>query len=298
VHTIWDDPEGSDIILFSECHLIADWQLKAIVDSSLVRQCHQRCYVYDERDRPWCALPGVFVSMPKSSFRLEFQRACGYYCVDEPFTRLGLTKPPDDEPDLLMSLAATRSHPCRNPLFSLVHPRAVIEEPAGFVFYDPSSPGFSERRSRFAELLYRSNFVLCPRGKGTSSIRLYETMAAGRVPVIIADDWVAPVGPAWDTFAIRWPEGNADSLISHLEALEPDAERMGAAARRAFVEFFAPDVSFHRIAEALGELHAANAARSFPRKGLRGRVYWESRLAVGAGRARARLGAVKNSLKR
>ena len=32
--------------------------------------------------------------------------------------------------------------------------------------------------------MFRSKFFLCPRGTGTSSIRLYETLSAGRVPVI------------------------------------------------------------------------------------------------------------------
>jgi hypothetical protein len=298
VHAISDDPEAADIILFLECHLIHDWRLRAILESPLVRRFREKCYVYDERDRPWCALPGIFVSMPRRHFRPEYQRAWGYYLIEEPFTRLGLAQAPAGEPDLLASLVATRTHRSRNALFGLAHERAVIEEVSGFVFFDPSSRGYREQRARFAELLYRSKFVLCPRGMGTSSIRLYETMAAGRVPVIIADDWVPPAGPEWGTFAIRWPENRAEDLIAHLEAIEHEAEPRGARARRAFLEFFAPDTAFHWIAETLGQIHENRPAEPFPEAGLRGRSYWETRLDIATAPTRARLGSVKRSFVR
>jgi len=298
VHSVSLDPEDADIILFTECHLIPDWRLRVILDSPLVRRFHEKCYVYDERDRPWCALPGVFVSMPKQDFREAFQRSWGYCGIEEPFVRLGLARPPGDDPDLLVSFAGTRSHRSRSPLYGLRHERAVIEETIGFVFFDPKSVGFAERRARFAELLYRSKFVLCPRGRGTSSIRLYETMAAGRAPVIVADDWVPPVGPEWDAFAVRWPERGADRLIAHLETIEGDAERMGAAAYGAYLEFFAADTVFHRLIETLGQVRNREFTQSFPSNGLRDGAYWKTGLSVARDSARVRLGALRRSLGR
>ena len=35
-------------------------------------------------------------------------------------------------------------------------------------------------------MLRQSKFVICPRGVGTSSIRLFECLRAGRVPIIVA----------------------------------------------------------------------------------------------------------------
>ena len=69
----------------------------------------------------------------------------------------------------------------------------------------PGSPDFEMRRERFRSVMGRSRFVLCPRGKGTSSIRLYEALAYGCVPVIISDDWVAPAGPTGRASASAGP---------------------------------------------------------------------------------------------
>jgi hypothetical protein len=37
-------------------------------------------------------------------------------------------------------------------------------------------------------------FIACPRGYATLSIRPFETLKAGRVPIIVADSYVAPEG--------------------------------------------------------------------------------------------------------
>ena len=253
--------------------------LRDISRSPLARSYRDKCYVWDQRDRPWCVLPGLVVSMPETSFRTQFQRAWSYFQFDEPYTRLGLTAAPSSRPDLLVSFIGTRTHRCRDPLFLLNHDRAVIEEVSGFLFHDPSSPDFAAHRSRFVEILYRSKFVLCPRGHGTSSFRLFEAMASGRVPVIISDDWVAPVGPDWASFSVRWPESGYAELLPHLEQIEPEAEPMGRRARAAFLEFFADDVAFHSAAQTLSELHLARNGRRFPAHGLRGRRFWTLKLA-------------------
>ena len=100
------------------------------------------------------------------------------------------------------------------------------------MFHDATSRDYEVRRRRFAETMFRSKFVLCPRGHGTSSIRLFETLAAGRVPVVISDDWVAPKGPTWDACSVRWSQdAGTESLLAYLEELEPRAAEMGAAAR-------------------------------------------------------------------
>lgn len=129
-----------------------------------------------------------------------------------------------------------------------------------------------------------SRFVLCPRGKGTSSIRLYEALASGCVPVILSDQWVAPEGPAWESFSIRWPESDAAGLVATLEERDARWQEMGRAARAAYDQFFAPEVAFHRLIENCSELLGSDAARDFPSTGIRGRAF----LAAGVDVARWR----------
>lgn len=62
--------------------------------------------------------------------------------------------------------------------------------------------------NKFKELSNRSVFSLCPRGTGVSSIRLFETMGMGSIPVIIADNFQKPLENIlnWEEFSITIKE--------------------------------------------------------------------------------------------
>jgi hypothetical protein len=277
LHRLVDEPEGAEVVLFTQCHMLpTDWRLRAVRDHAVTERFPERVMVYDERDRPWCGFPGVYVSMPSSSFQARWQRPWAY------LPAAAATGP--HEPDLLFSFIGSASARCRRPLFDLEHPAAVVEEVRGFTFFDPSSEDFERRRRFFKEVLQRSRFVLCPRGRGTSSIRLYETLAAGRVPVVISDHWMPPPGPDWEALSIRWPEGTTEGLVEMLEERAADWPAMSSAARAAHAAFFSPEVWFHRVIELCLDLEDATRARPFPRGGLRNRAF----LAVGLDVARWR----------
>lgn len=139
----------------------------------------------------------------------------------------------------------------REAIARLSHPRAVIrdtgDDPANA---DGGAPEFYERFHRdFAEMMRKSAFTLCPRGAGTSTFRLFETMKAGRVPVILSDAWVPPEGPAWESFSLVVAERDVMRLPQILEAREPEAATMGGLAREQWESWFSESASFHRIVE-------------------------------------------------
>src|SRR5436305_874691 len=108
-HRLCDDPGAADLIVFPQCHMLPkDWQLSQIRRHSLTKQFREKVMVYDERDRPWCAFPGVYVSMPASDFDHRYQRAWSYAHVAE------VDMPGD--PDLLFSFIGSPSSRCRRPL--------------------------------------------------------------------------------------------------------------------------------------------------------------------------------------
>lgn len=262
VHSVIDDSAGADAVVFPDCHLAESTRLWPLLAGSELFERHRdKFYVVDERDRPWCELPGLYTSMPQRRFRPAFQAPCAYHVTGDPRRRLPALA--DDKPDLLFSFVGSPTHRCREQLFSLDHPRAHVERVDGFMFWDPSSANFAERGKHFAEVMLRSKFVLCPRGHGTSSIRFYETLAAGRVPVVIADDWLPPFDIDTSAFALRWPEGTTEGLIEMLEAEEPRASELGTAARETYETYFAPNVRFHHIAEAIARLHERRPWDSF-----------------------------------
>jgi len=102
-------------------------------------------------------------------------------------------------------------------------------------------------------VLAASRFVLCPRGIGTSSIRLYETLEAGRVPVIISDDWVPPAETDW-SFAIQVEERRISSIPGLLQSIENEAEERGEAARQAWMDSYSPKTLFNTAGNAVESL--------------------------------------------
>src|SRR5258706_12122572 len=116
-----------------------------------------------------------------------------------------------EEPRWLFSFVGSRNVVVRGALLELSHPRGLVRDTSGFNIYDGGDEAeHAARRMReYVETLKESKFVLCPRGLGTSSIRLYETLALGRVPVILSDKWVAPEGPDWAAFSLPVEERDA-----------------------------------------------------------------------------------------
>lgn len=249
-HTLVDDPDRADLILFVDLHQHPeDWRQRALRTHPYVRAFAEKSFVYDERDLPWDSLPGVYVSMPRSAFDVRRHRAFAY-----PRLLNDVRAVAGDDPDLLFSFQGRRVGPVRDRVLALSHPRAVVEDTSAYDFFEPSAPGLDEARLRYREVMSRSKFVLCPRGAGTSSVRIFEALACGRVPVVLSDDWVAPQGIDWESCSVRIPEADIRSAPARLEQLEPRWPETSTAARQVYVEWFADDVWFHRVVEHCREL--------------------------------------------
>lgn len=268
-HELVHSAAEADACLFVDCHNLRDpISLLRIWRTDTFKRYRSKCYVYDQRPRAYCSLPGVVASMPSSLIRTDFQLPWGYQWI-EPLPAFAESRAAQIQPDLLFSFVGTgSSHPCRPALLELRHPRSIVEQVDGHVNWQPNQPGYVDRRQNFADVTSRSKFVLCPRGRATSSIRFYEAMALGRVPVVIADDWEPPHGIALDTFALRWPEATTDGLIEFLEAHEEQAAALGAEAKRVYNENFSRAVTFDRVGDLLEELVENDVWSRFPRWGF------------------------------
>lgn len=296
VHRLVDDPEDADVVLFTECHLLGDWRLPVIRDHPLRTRFADRTYCFNERSRPWAVLPGLYTSPPVRTLDRRFQVPWGYPGGSK--TRATLVASRDTcEPDTLYSFVGSPGPACRDRIFSISDPRAIVERIDGFTFFDRNSPDRAQRVDHYQQITLRSKFVLCPRGLATSSIRLYETLAAGRVPVIFSDEWAEPAGPDWASFSIRWPEARADQIGPHLAAREDEWPAMARAARQAYDDWFATDVTFHRSMEALRPLVDGHVASSFPPRGLRNREYYAVALNETARNSRGKAVRARNWLR-
>jgi hypothetical protein len=109
----------------------------------------------------------------------------------------------------------------------------------------------------FLQLLNESKFSLCPRGRSPSSWRLFETLRAGRVPVIIGDKWMPPsISLDWDRLSIRVPERDVANIPAMLTEREGEAQTMSRLARQTWEEWFSVEAFFHRTVESCLTLQA------------------------------------------
>jgi hypothetical protein len=287
-HRIVDDPAEADIILFPDLHLHRDFELRGLRKHFLWKEYAHKILVYDERDIPTLTMKGLFVSLPKRNLDIKKHRACAYYTIKAPEAEILAQKP-----DLLFGFVGSNSHPIREQVFKLNHPRAIVEEAKNFVFFDSSVQG--GQRQKFADIMSRAKFSLCPRGHGASSIRLFETMASGRVPVIISDDWTPLEEIANANCAIIVPEKDIAQIPQLLEAAEPDFENMSRSAKEVFDKFFSREVHFHNLIEKCVSLVTENSTEPetlFPVE------YYQLKFSFWRNELRIKGGGVKRKLMR
>lgn len=67
---------------------------------------------------------------------------------------------------------------------------------------------------KYIESINNSIFCLCPRGTGVSTIRLFESMSMGCIPVIISDNYQPPLIDFlnWDEFSVTVAEKDIDKI--------------------------------------------------------------------------------------
>jgi hypothetical protein len=162
--------------------------------------------------------------------------------------------PPHDDLTYLYSFLGTvDTAPVRLKLATLSHPRSFFQDTSAdyrdVLSGKLDAADMREYWRRYAEICKASKFILCPRGMGASSVRLFDTMRMARVPVILSDQWVEPNGPCWDKFSLRVPEADYAQIPALLERYESKAVEMGRLAHAQWEEWFSEPVCFHRVVE-------------------------------------------------
>jgi hypothetical protein len=155
--------------------------------------------------------------------------------------------------DLLFFFAGRLSHPLRKRLMKLHSPEGdvVMQDTSTYNHFQTDEINQQAAKARYWQLAQRSKFGLCPRGAGTSSVRLFELMEAGISPVIIADDWVPPIGPKWAEFALFVPETQIASLYEIVRQHENEWIERGYKARQAYETWFAPQVYWRFLIQSI-----------------------------------------------
>jgi hypothetical protein len=258
VHRLTSDAAQADLILFVDSRLpdLSDVRVHA-----LYRQHAEKCFVVHHGDRIFPFAPGIYTCAERPTHPGWRSRTGSYLTVVEN-SEIEYSTDYGPAPYLFSFIGRAATSPVRAKLMTLRHPRAMLVDTSPAAANTNSDSRVLTIR-RYAEAIRASEFVLCPRGYGSSSYRLFETLKSGRVPVIISDRWVPPKGPDWRNFAVFVPESRVTDIPRLLQSLEHRAREMGRLARCAWEEWFAEDVIFHRSIEWCLQL---NDARPFAEK--------------------------------
>ena len=119
----------------------------------------------------------------------------------------------------------------------------------------------SRSRLEFLENLLESDYVLCARGYGNYSHRLYEALACGRIPLFIDTDCVLPFDFAidWKRFCVWVDQVDLRSVADrvaefHASISGEEFEELQVACRRLWEEWLSPEAffaNFHRHLEVM-----------------------------------------------
>ena len=83
-----------------------------------------------------------------------------------------------------------------------------------------------DRTTKYNKLLLDSRYSLCPSGSGPNTIRFWESLAVGSIPVLLADTLELPPHELWDKAIVRIPEKKLEErLLTTLSSISEDQER-------------------------------------------------------------------------
>jgi len=253
---------------------------------TLLRAPEPRHLVWSGDDQPAGIEGGLYCSLPRALFDAERHQTFCY-----PLTYNELVRPYDvSDARVLFSFVGGITSGVRARMAKL---RELTSADGEFVVRSGPWSAMLDRsglsiKAAFAESLRRARFILCPRGNGVGSIRLFEAMEAGRVPVIISDQYVLPRGIDWSACSLRIQEKDIDGTQQELTKHLDRWPEMAKAARQAWEEHFSPSVRIDAIARRVSTL-----ARPAPGR-RRGRLV----MYVAAGAARRRAGWLWSLLRR
>lgn len=158
--------------------------------------------------------------------------------------------------------------------------RVVYEHQIHQTAEAPSGLVDDEASRVFRELLLDSIFSLCPSGSGPNSIRLWESIGAGAIPVILADTYQVPGDPElWKNAVVFCNESPEDvaALPARLEAIAADPDLLES--KRRHLEqlwmLYGPDTfvtDIHRFYVSFSGAQHARQTAGYPLSQLADRV--------------------------
>lgn len=250
------DMEAADALILHEPWAFREWRyIDRLVADPVVGRFAYKVFTVNTDDAAAGLLRGLYTCLRRSRFDPTMHAAVPF--VAQPNAEIagmaGTPRPP------ARLLATWRGNPksnrkLRQGLIDLYGDSPVfqVESTDSWLDHGP------EEQRHYVELLRSGKFSLCPGGWAPASMRIFESMALGVAPVLIADEFVEPKGPDWASVALRVPEAELSSLQAWLEARADDYLAIGERAAQAWQAHFRYDRLMGYYADALLTLIQGN----------------------------------------
>ena len=253
-HSVIDNPEDADVVLFAEHHPPHDPYFFDVLKHPLVKKYKKKVVLYNDNPYPIVIIPTLSPSIEKSYFNAKLTASAPYiarHCENE---SVSFSSTLSERKYLFSFLGASRTHPVRKEILKLDYSDSFLKDTSDKDLWLLAPDEKKKFENQFVEISKQSYFVLCPRGVGVNSYRLFEVMQMGLTPVIISDEWIPMEGPEWEKFSIRIAESDVHKLPEILLNRKEEAVSMGNIARKIWEDWFSKEVGFHHVANLSEEI--------------------------------------------
>jgi hypothetical protein len=221
-----------------------------VVRSDFYKRYRKKIVAYSGLDLKYPRIPGIYTSATPFWSSVGWVKG-GHYVAS--YIHSHAFDPARGARDMLFSfVGSARTSPVRRLILQLQDPRALMidvdQGDTGRYWWQKSHKRIEECRVIFKDVMERTKFAICPRGVDAGSIRLFEAMQAGCVPVIVSDRLVLPEGPDWPSFSIRVRECDIARIPVIVAEHESQFEEMSRRAREAWEKWFADAATVRSLA--------------------------------------------------
>jgi hypothetical protein len=251
------DFDRADALLIHEPWAFREWRyIDKLIADPVIGRFSYKVYTVNSDDGPAGLLRGLYGGLPRSRFDPALHSAIPFVAQPNEAVLAAAGTPRTPSTHLATWRGNTKSNrPLREGLLKLYAGSSDIKVEATQSWLNHGA----DEKQHYVQLLRSGKFSLCPGGWSAASIRIFESMALGVAPVIIADEFVEPAGPDWQAISLRVKEADLASLESILLEHADRHEEMGARAYEAWRKHFHPGVLTAYYADALLGCIRANA---------------------------------------
>ncbi|MBK0368802.1 exostosin domain-containing protein [Flavobacterium agrisoli] len=258
-YVLVDNPRIADLVIFVEHHPGNDPYFFEVLKHPTYKLYKNKCYLYHDHDKNLTLIPTISPSVCNSTFNKKLHYPFHY--LEQISANPNVKYIPDNDKQkkyLFSFMGASRTYPsARKEIIKCYKGDENINDTGESNSWELNEEDRKKYFEKYADILFQSKFILCPRGIGPSSYRLFESMKIGIAPVIISDDWVETKGVDWKSCSIRIKEKDVSKIEHILKSRENEYIELGVNARKNYEMYMSFENQFHFLSDAAATLHAS-----------------------------------------